>query len=48
MRVEIVPEPPEPEREVILAALEPVEAERREGWAELALSEAVEQDDLEP
>ena len=48
MRVEIVPEPPEPEREAILAALAPAEAEPREGWAELALSEAVEQDELEP
>ena len=49
MRVEIVPEPPEPEREAILAALEAAADEDAEaGWAELALSEAVEQDELEP
>ena len=48
MRVTIVPEPTEPEREAILAALGGSEDDPREGWAAAALAEAVEEADAEP
>ena len=48
MSIAIVPEPPQSERDIILAVLEAAEEEPRGGWAKLALLEAVEQDDLEP
>ena len=48
MRVAIVPEPSEPEREAILAALAAPEEYRAEGWAETALAEGVEEPDPEP
>ena len=48
MRVAIFPEPSEPEREAILAALVDSEDDRAEGWAEAALAENVEELDPEP
>ncbi len=48
MRVTIVPEPPEPEREAILAALADSDAGEAGGWAEAALAEGVEDTEPEP
>jgi len=48
MRPTIVPEPSEPEREAILAALAPPERAPDGTWAEVALTEAVEDGELEP
>jgi hypothetical protein len=48
MRVTIHPEPSEPEREAILAALADADDGRVGDWAEAALSEVVEDTDLEP
>jgi hypothetical protein len=49
MRAQIVPEPPEPEREAILAALASSSAEQpQEAWAEAARAEAVDASEVEP
>ena len=48
MRVAIVPEPSEHEREAILGALAAPEEHRAEGWAEAALADGVEEPDPEP
>lgn len=48
MPVTIVPEPSEPEREAILAALAAAEEGREGAWAEAALAEPVEETELEP
>ncbi len=48
MRVTIVPEPPEAEREAILAALADEPAQQLGGWAEAALGEGVEEAEPEP
>jgi hypothetical protein len=48
VRVTIVPEPPELEREAILAALAGAEERQLEGWAEAALAEGVEEAEPEP
>ena len=48
MRATIVPEPPELEREAILAALAGVEERPLAGWAEAALAEGVEEAEPEP
>ena len=48
MEVTIQPDPSEPERDAILAALADSEDDRAGAWAEAALSEAVEWSELEP
>jgi len=48
VRVSIVPEPSEPEREAILAALAAAGEEQSDGWAEAALAEAVEDGEPDP
>jgi hypothetical protein len=48
MRVTIVPEPPEPEREAILAALAAADEVHDGAWAEAALAEPVEDNEREP
>jgi hypothetical protein len=48
VRVTIVPEPPELEREAILAALVRVDERQLGGWAEAALAEGVEEAEPEP
>lgn len=45
---EILPEPPESEREAILAALAGVCHDKPGGWAETALAEAVETSEPDP
>ena len=46
--VEIAPEPPDSEREAILAALADLGGEPPCGWARAALSEGVETDEPDP
>jgi hypothetical protein len=46
--VTIKPEPPEEEREAIVAALAGGEGDDLGGWSQAALAEGVEEADLEP
>jgi hypothetical protein len=46
--VTIEPEPPEQEREAIVAALARGERDNASGWSEAALAEGVEEADLDP
>jgi hypothetical protein len=48
MRMTIQPEPPEPEREAILAALARSEDAPTELWSDTALKEGVEDTEVEP
>ena len=48
MQAAIVPEPPEPEREAILAALTRVDGPPNSAWADAALAEAVGEVEAEP
>ena len=48
MRVTIVPEPPEPEREAILAALAGADDQPLAAWAEAALAEGIQESEPEP
>jgi hypothetical protein len=48
VRVTIEPEPPEQEREAIVAALAGGQRDDLDGWSEAALAEGVEEADLDP
>ena len=48
MRVTIEPEPPEQEREAIVAVLAGGEGDALDGWSQAALAEGVEEADLDP
>ena len=48
MKIAIEPEPPEQEREAIVAALAAGAAEELGGWSQAALAEGVEEAELEP
>ena len=48
MPVTIEPEPPEQEREAIVAALARGEADDLGGWSQAALAEGVEEPELDP
>ena len=48
MPVTIEPEPPEQEREAIVAALAGAEGDGLDGWSHAALAEGVEEADLDP
>ena len=48
MPVTIEPEPPEQEREAIVAALAAGEGDDLGGWSQAALAEGVEEADLDP
>ena len=48
MSVTIEPEPPEQEREAIVAALASGEGDDLSDWSQAALAEGVEEADLEP